>query len=387
MGTIVCPSFTNVYDTENRLTQTTVTGVTTSYDYDADWQRVKKSSGTLYWYGPGGDVLEETNLSGTLQNEYIFFGGKRTARIDASGAVHYYFSDHLGSADVITNTDGSRIEEESDYYPFGGERVVIGPGANHYKFTGKERDPETGCDYFGARYYCNPIGRFITPDWAAKPTAVPYVNFGNPQSLNLYSYVKNNPTTFGDPDGHCPGDDCNKITVTTEVSEEAHMTGWKIESPDHGSSDHALVEGNINYTFQYDGKPLTNTMVHEDVKDTMTVNGSPVSANLKTGDAPTDQNGKVSDKTNIEASVPSKSGDSNAAVNHMTTSAVTKNVTQVLTVKSPTGCTCSVTEKRALTNVTNNGHASSTYRVQLNSPLTQTAAPARQVTKHPKRPD
>jgi RHS repeat-associated protein len=75
--------------------------------------------------------------------------------------------------------------------------------ANHYKFTGKERDPETGCDYFGARYYCNPIGRFITADWAAKPTAVPYANFGNPQSLNLYSYVKNNPTTFGDPDGHC----------------------------------------------------------------------------------------------------------------------------------------------------------------------------------------
>ena len=172
--------------------------------------RVKKSgsTNTLYWYGPGGEVLEETDLSGNLKNEYIFFGGKRVARYSATNGYSYYFSDHLGSADVVTDASGN-IKEESDYYPFGGERVVTDSGiGNNYKFTGKERDPETGCDYFGARYYCNPIGRFITPDWAAKPTDVPYANFGNPQSLNLYSYVQNNPTTFGDPDGHvcevCP---------------------------------------------------------------------------------------------------------------------------------------------------------------------------------------
>jgi RHS repeat-associated protein len=68
--------------------------------------------------------------------------------------------------------------------------------------TGKERDSESGLDMFGARYYGNTIGRFMTADWAAKPTAVPYANFGNPQSLNLYGYVENNPTTMGDPDGH-----------------------------------------------------------------------------------------------------------------------------------------------------------------------------------------
>jgi hypothetical protein len=44
----------------------------------------------------------------------------------------------------------------------------------------------------------------MTPDGAAKPTNVPYASFGNPQSLNLYSYVNNNPTTTRDPDGHCP---------------------------------------------------------------------------------------------------------------------------------------------------------------------------------------
>jgi RHS repeat-associated protein len=72
-----------------------------------------------------------------------------------------------------------------------------------YKFTGKERDSESGLDNFGACYYSSTLGRFTIPDWAAKPTTVPYASFGNPQTLNLYSYVGNNPTTQGDPDGHC----------------------------------------------------------------------------------------------------------------------------------------------------------------------------------------
>src|SRR5258708_40285477 len=73
---------------------------------------------------------------------------------------------------------------------------------NHYKFTGKERDSESGLDYFGARYYGSGLGRFITPDWAAKATAVPYADFADPQSLNLYTYVRNLPTSRADLDGH-----------------------------------------------------------------------------------------------------------------------------------------------------------------------------------------
>jgi len=53
-------------------------------------------------------------------------------------------------------------------------------------FTGKQRDVESSLDYFGARYYNSSMGRFLTPDWAARPTAVPYAVFGDPQSLNLY---------------------------------------------------------------------------------------------------------------------------------------------------------------------------------------------------------
>jgi len=69
-------------------------------------------------------------------------------------------------------------------------------------FTGKEHDSESGLDYFGARYYSGNQGRFQTPDWADTATTVPYASFGDPQSLNLYAYVRNNPTTMTDPGGH-----------------------------------------------------------------------------------------------------------------------------------------------------------------------------------------
>lgn len=76
---------------------------------------------------------------------------------------------------------------------------------------GKERDAESGLDYFGARYYNSSVGRFMSPDWAEKPEAVPYSSLDNPQSLNLYGYVLDNPLSHVDADGHCDanGQDCS----------------------------------------------------------------------------------------------------------------------------------------------------------------------------------
>lgn len=74
---------------------------------------------------------------------------------------------------------------------------------SHYKFTGKEHDSESGLDYFGARYFGSNLGRFMTPDWSAKPQGVPYAVLDDPQSLNLYAYVRNNPLNRTDADGHC----------------------------------------------------------------------------------------------------------------------------------------------------------------------------------------
>jgi len=174
---------------------------------------VKKSNGTLYWTGPGWDPLLETDLSGNATEEYVFFNGERVARVDMpANTVEYYFSDHLKSTDIVANATGG-IVRESDYVPYGGEVVISGTDPNHYKFTGKERDPESGLDDFEARHYSSAFGRFMQVDEftggprdlfgpADPPGPLPYADIFNPQSLNKYSYTYNNPLRYIDPDGH-----------------------------------------------------------------------------------------------------------------------------------------------------------------------------------------
>src|SRR5258708_398160 len=196
-------------------------GVTTTYVYDAVGRRIKKSSGstaTNYWFGPSGETVAETDASGNWTN-YIFFGGQRLAR-NVSGDIKYYITDHLHSTAVFADKSGTMLDD-NDFYPWGGAVSGVGTTTsnNHYKFTGKERDDESGLDYFGARYYSNGLGRFITPDWAGgKPSAVPYAEWIDPQSLNLYTYVRNLPTSKFDQDGHDPGD---KFKTKTEAAVDA----------------------------------------------------------------------------------------------------------------------------------------------------------------------
>jgi len=204
---IIIPAIASyTFDAENHLTSTA--GVT--YTYDGDGKRVQKSNGKLYWYGMGSDPLDETDLTGSTSNsgfkEYIFFGGKRIASRDYLNNVNYYFADHLGTARIVANSSGTPVDD-SDFYPFGGERVYLNSSPQNYKFTGKERDSESGLDNFTARYFGSSLGRFMTPDWSAKPQGVPYAVLDDPQSLNLYAYVRNNPLNRTDPSGHyiCTG--------------------------------------------------------------------------------------------------------------------------------------------------------------------------------------
>jgi len=133
-----------------------------------------------------------------------------TATADVNNAAqttYYYHGDQIGSSRIMTAGGGWPVWQGT-FLPYG-EEYNAQIGTNHYKFTGKERDDESGLDYFGARYYSNGLGRFITPDWAAKATAVPYADFADPQSLNLYTYVRNLPTSKMDADGHCTPDTPN----------------------------------------------------------------------------------------------------------------------------------------------------------------------------------
>jgi len=174
-----------------------------NYTYDGDGDRVQKSNGKIYWYGAGTEILDESDANGNITAEYVFFGGKRVAlRTVASGAITYYAEDFLGTSRVMLTSSGA-VCYDADFYPFGGERAYTNSCSQNYKFEGKERDTETNNDDFGARYYSPVYGRWLSPDWSSTPAPVPYANLTNPQTLNLYAMVSDNPETFADLDGHC----------------------------------------------------------------------------------------------------------------------------------------------------------------------------------------
>jgi RHS repeat-associated protein len=197
-------TFTYTWDAESQLKA--AAGVT--YVYDGEGRRMAKSGSKLYWYGAGDEILAETNSSGVTTAEYIFFAGKRIAMIPAGSAPIYYVEDLLGTSRVITSNTGA-VCYDADFYPYGGERAVTNSCTqNAYKFEGQERDTETGNDAFDARYYSSRFGRWLSADWSAVPVAVPYATLANPQTLNLYAIVDDDPETSADLDGHCFWDAC-----------------------------------------------------------------------------------------------------------------------------------------------------------------------------------
>jgi RHS repeat-associated protein len=144
-----------------------------------------------------GDVIVTVSNVQSNAMDFDVTGSSGTSSSD----IYFYFSDTLGTSRIITASDGT-VCYDADTYPFGGERAYKDNCDSAYKFTGKERDPESGLDNFGARYDSSQYGRFMTPDWSDDPDTVPYGDFNDPRSLNLYSFVRNNPLTLTDPDGH-----------------------------------------------------------------------------------------------------------------------------------------------------------------------------------------
>ncbi len=200
---------TYTYDDNGNMTADT--DRTISYNYDNKPGSITKGSTTalLYYDGTGARVKKQTGTTstiyigklyekrGTTTTRYIFAGTTRIASIVTSGSTdntYYYHQDHLGSSSVITNASGTKVEEVH-YYPFGETRTDTGSYKVSHKFTSQELDIETGLYYYNARYYNPVLGRFISAD-----TIVPDPT--NPQALNRYSYVLNNPIKYTDPSGH-----------------------------------------------------------------------------------------------------------------------------------------------------------------------------------------
>jgi RHS repeat-associated protein len=199
-----------VYDTENRLTCVVdpsgglcTTGGATVYAYDPDGQRVAKTTGTgtlveEYVYDFSGNQVSAHNSTSTLRNELYAPNGRHVATYGSS-ILTYNFADWLGTERVRFNSNGTVSFTDM---PYGMNLAGTGGDTSPMHFTGKPRDTETGLDYFGARFNSSNLGRFMTPDWAEKPEVVPYSDLEDPQTLNLYGYVRNNPLSKADADGH-----------------------------------------------------------------------------------------------------------------------------------------------------------------------------------------
>lgn len=184
-----------LYDGESRLAQVLDdTGATVGqYSYDAANRRVKKLAGgaTTNYVWEGSHVIAEySGATGALIAEYVYAGARMLAE-ESGGTVKYYHQDRL-SARVLTDVSGNIVAQMS-HEPFG-EQLVEREEVNKWRFTNYERDGETSSDYAVNRQYGTSTGRFMRPD----PVVA---NVLDPQSLNRYAYVANDPVNSVDPLG------------------------------------------------------------------------------------------------------------------------------------------------------------------------------------------
>ncbi len=188
-----------MYDGENRATSASNGSASATYTYDANGLRVKKAvqngTTTVYLFSGSRVVAEYENgaAASSPTREYIYSGAALVAKIEGSSTV-YYHPDRL-SVRVTTNSSGT-VAGQQGHYPFGETWYAQNTTAK-WEYTTYERDAESGNDYAMARYDVNRLGRFLSPD--------PVGGSGSdPQSMNRYAYVENDPIDLADPTGLCP---------------------------------------------------------------------------------------------------------------------------------------------------------------------------------------
>ena len=186
------------YDAEGRIIQLdgtlgTCSSATMCYVYDANGVRVRSTgpSGASEWiHDLQGNVVSQWIVGYGWGRGYVYLGRQLLAEY-GDGTTYFVQPDHLGSTRVQTNATGG-VHDSLDFLPFG-EQIGGDTGTTH-KFTGKERDSESGLDYFGARYMSSQHGGFMSPDPLDG-------DITDPQTLNRYAYVRDNPVNSIDPSG------------------------------------------------------------------------------------------------------------------------------------------------------------------------------------------
>ena len=198
--------------------------------YDGDGVRRKRedSNGTVHYLGGYERKLAGGSNSPEAVTRYYSasFGAlSRPVAFRRGGTLHWLGADHLGGTIRVLDSSFTALDGMR-YKPFGEDRDTGSSLNTDRKFTGQTEDEAAGLYWYASRAYDPAIGRFVSPD-AVVPAP------GNPQSLNRYSYVYNNPLKYTDPSGHQPGGDPATNHPSTWFS-DSWVEAFRTE---HGGAD------------------------------------------------------------------------------------------------------------------------------------------------------
>lgn len=315
--------------------------------------------------------IAEINSSGAWNRGEIYAGARHLGTYN-NGTTFFNHEDWLGTERARSNVTGV-VCETIVSLPYGDGQNTAGSCGDEspMHFTGKMRDTESNLDDFDARYYSSQWGRFMIPDWDAKPVDVPYAKFGDPQSLNLYGYVRNNPSTMRDSDGHCgqgTGDFCSKVTVHQEVSQKPEAIQNQKVTVDGKTVKETGVEGKITFTVKENGQAAAGVQVNETNQETTTRNGEAQKTTLIEGQGKTNADGQIGDNITTAKVTDGKKATNEAIKDEFKNNTWTSTDTQTLTLQFPSGPTCTATSTRTMTNAGPNG-PSSTYVLTPTEPV------------------
>ncbi|MCC6329083.1 MAG: RHS repeat-associated core domain-containing protein [Acidobacteria bacterium] len=179
------------WDGENRLTEAATRKQKVRYKYDALGRRVRRYTPGVRedtkFTNDGQDVLIDDD-AGSLTKYLNGPGIDNKLRVQTGSSVNYFLADHLGSTNGLADPSGA-LGASTTYDSFGNSTITNFP--SRYRFTGREVDSFSGLQFSRARFYDSTLGRFISED--------PIGFRGG--DVNLYGYVKNDPTLWKDPLG------------------------------------------------------------------------------------------------------------------------------------------------------------------------------------------
>ena len=263
------------WDERGRLIESADSKYSVKYTYGHDGERTGKyavsgagggESETLYfnkmWNWRHDGLLSDSTGK---NSKHIFLGETRILTKVTSGdgsftdaewtRQYYYHSDHLGSAQLITNHKGEEYER-LEYTPYGELWIEKAPAVSAleipYRFTGKEQDSETGLYYYGARYLDAKTSRWLSADPAVaeyvpaaggKNGSLPNGGVYNFFNLHVFHYSNNNPVKYTDPDGRTPVDYEKRVKDVQAADSAGNRSRQVINGQDKLFGSHMYKQG------------------------------------------------------------------------------------------------------------------------------------------------